>query len=74
MDDFDSHVCSGQNALAQPHLDEADLASGVEKVIRANMGLLVVRNGCKVIRHGKQLLTTLNNNINYPTNYDNKQY
>lgn len=74
MDDFDSHVCSGQNALAQPHLNEADLASDVQKVVRANMGLLVVRNGCKVIRHGKRLLTTLNNNINYPTNYDNKQY
>lgn len=75
INDFDSHFCPRQNVSGQPHLGKGSLANGVVFAM-ANMGVLIRRDSCKVIRHGDVLttltilsmltmLTMLTNNTNY---------
>lgn len=45
----DSHLCPGHNVLGQPLLGKGFLASVVQEPVVANMGLLVSRDGCKVM-------------------------
>lgn len=47
INDSDIYPC--QNVLAQPHVGKAALANGVQKLVMAGMGLLVSRDGCRVM-------------------------
>lgn len=72
INDFDSHFCPCQNVSGHLLLDKGSLANGVVFVM-ANMGVLIGRDGCKVIRHGDVLTTlTILSMLTMLTNYANK--
>ena len=47
INDSDIYLC--RNVLAQTHVGKAALANGVQKLVMANMGPLVSRDGCRVM-------------------------
>lgn len=62
INDFDS----------QPHPGKGSLANGIHELIVANMGVLVSRDGCKIMWRCDLLITLTDTiNANY---YDSKQY
>lgn len=49
INDFDSHLCRSQNVLGQLHLGRSSLTSVVQELVAPNAGLLLTRDGCKIM-------------------------